>query len=145
MNSSRALLETDEPMPCLYGCGTEPLAHALEQYCLELAAMDAELGQRESGAQPTAPAHDLRSEPMRVAQILRTNPGLVELIEQRELSQLVDSVRQQIDAYAQLADGLALFVDRALDALPMQSQGCDETADPCADDDHTHGSTPSGP
>ena len=137
-NSIRVLFEADESMTRQHRRGAESLAYCLQQQCLQLAA---DLRHRESGVQPAASAHDLRPEPMCVAEILRANPDLVEAIEQRELSQFLHGKRQQIDADTQLADRVAAFVHRAIDALPMQSQGCDESANAGADDDHTHEST----
>src|SRR5690606_39956576 len=63
-------------------------------------------------------------------------------IEQAELLQLVDGVRQQVDANPQRSQFLGAFVDAATDAALVQQQCQGEAADARAGDHDVHGLSP---
>jgi len=66
----------------------------------------------------------------------------VEAVEQAEFSQLLDGMRQRIDADAKLADGIRLFKDFAVDPARMQHQRRYKAADAPACNDDLHSNSP---
>jgi hypothetical protein len=67
----------------------------------------------------------------------------VEPLQQAELLQFLDRVRQRVDADAKLADALGLLEQLAVDAARVQHQGRGEPADASADDNDLHNGRPS--
>src|SRR5205085_10005666 len=83
-------------------------------------------------------APDLLTEAVQIGQLVGADRDRVEPLEQAELFQFLDRVRQRIDADAELADGVGLLINLALDAARMQHQRGDEPAHTSADDDGLH-------
>ena len=63
----------------------------------------------------------------------------VEPLQQPQLRQLLDGMRQGVDADAELADAIGLLEQLAIDAAGMQHQRRGEPPDTAADDDDLHG------
>ena len=117
----------------------EPRAHRLEDRALQPAAVDRELRHVVAGVEAARLAPDLLAEPVGVDQLEGADADGVEPVEQTELRQFLDGVRQRVDADAELADGLGLLEDFAVDAARMQHQRGGQPADPAAYDDDLHG------
>src|SRR5437763_1372506 len=116
----------------------EPRARRLIDHVLQLAAMDRELRHIEAriGAAQLAP--DLLPEAVQVEQLVGADRDRVEPLEQAELFQFLDGVRQRVDADAELADGVGLLVHLAVDAARMQHQRGHKSAYSAANDDGLH-------
>ena len=119
----------------------EPGAHRLPDHRLQPAAVDGELRDVIACVGPAQLAPDLLPEPVGVEQLVGSDAHGVEPLEQPELRQLLDRMRQGIDADAELADGVRLFVDFAVDTARMQHQRGGQAANAAPDDDDFHGST----
>ncbi len=81
---------------------------------------------------------DFLPEAVEIEQLVGADRHRVEPLEQAEFLQLLDRVRQRVDADAKLADAIALLVDLAVDATRMQHQRGDEPAHAPADNDDLH-------
>ena len=100
----------------------EPRARRLIDHALQPAAMDRELRHVEAGVGAAQLAPDLLAEAVDVEQLVGADRDRVEPLQQAELLQLLDGVRQRVDADAELADAVGLLVDLAVDAARMQHQ-----------------------
>ena len=116
----------------------EPRAHRLMDHALQPAAMDGELRHVVAGVDAARLAPDLLAEAVGVDQLVGADRDRVEPLQQAELLQFLDGVRQRVDADAELADALGLLEQLAVDAAGMQHQGRGEPADPSADDNDLH-------
>src|ERR1043165_306933 len=119
----------------------KPRARRLIDHVLQLAAVNGELRHLEAGVEPTQFAPDFLPEAVEIEQLVGADGDRVEPLEEAELLELLDRVRQRVDADAELADGVGLLEDFAIDAARMQHQRGDEPADSAADDDGLHHST----
>jgi len=138
----RVLLDTGQPVPGVDGAGAEPFPHGAEQDALQPAAVQGELGERETGVQAAGPAQDLGPEPVGIGQLRGADPHLVEPVEQAHTGELPHGVRQHVDPDTQLPDPGAAFVDLAVDALVVQSQCGGQATDPRPDDHDLHHRSP---
>ena len=116
----------------------EPRAHGVVDHALQPAAMDGELRDLVARIGAARLAPDLLAEPVGVDQLVGADADRIEPVEQPELRQLLDRVRQRVDADAELAHRVGLLVDFAVDPARMQHQRGGEPADPAADDDRLH-------
>src|SRR5260221_10594932 len=105
---------------------------------LQPAAMDRELRHLVAGVGPAQLAPDLLPEAVGIEQLVGSDSHRVEAIEQSELPQLLDGVRQRVDADPELADGVRLLVDVAVDPAAMPHEGGREPTDAAADHDNLH-------
>jgi hypothetical protein len=118
---------------------TESRAGCLIDHALQAAAMDRELRHVETRIGAALLAPDLLAEPVHVEQLVGADRDRVEPLQEPEFLELLDGVRQRVDTDAELADGVSLLVDLAMDAACMQHQCGDEPANSSADDDGLHG------
>ena len=132
------LREGAEPVTEMEAALAEPRARRLVDDVLQLAAMDRELRHVEAriGAAQLAP--DLLPEAVEIEQLVGADRDRVEPLQQPEFLQLLDGVRQRVDADAKLADAVGLLIDLALDAARMQHQRGDEPAHSSAGNDGLH-------
>src|SRR3954465_2426527 len=130
-----------EPMSGMNARLAKPGAHRLPDHRLQPAAVDGELRDVIARIGPAQLAPYLLAETVGVEQLVGSDPHRIEPIEQSKLGQFLDCMRQGVDADAELADGVRLFVDFAVDTARMQHQRRGQAADSASDDDHFHGST----
>src|SRR4051812_30938355 len=116
----------------------EPRARRLIDDALQAAAMDRELRHVVAGIEPARLAPDLLPEAIGVEQLAGTDRDRVEPLQQPELLELLDGMRQRIDTDAKLADAVGLLVDLAIDAAGMQHQRGRQPAHSSADNDRLH-------
>src|SRR6187200_1695145 len=93
----------------------EPGAHRLPDHRLQPAAVNGELRNVIARIGPAQLPPDLLAEAVGVEQFVGPDSHRIEPIEQSELGQLLYRMRQGVDADAELADGVRLFVDFAVD------------------------------
>ena len=120
----------------------EPRPHRLVDHALQPAAMDRELRNVVAGVEAARLAPDLLAEAVGVEQLVGADRDRVEPLEQAELGQFLDGVRQRVDADAELADGVRLLEDFAVDPARVQHQRRYQAADAATCDDHLHDNTP---
>ena len=121
---------------------SEPRPHRLVDHALQPAAMNGELRNVVAGVEAARLAPDLLTETVGIEQLVGADRDRIEPLEQAELGQFLDGVRQRIDADAQFADGVRLLEDFAVDPARVQHQRRDQAADARACDDHLHDDTP---
>ena len=88
------------------------------------------------GAAQLAP--DLLTKPIQIKKLVGADRHCIEPLQQAELFELLDRVRQRVNADAKLADRVSLLEHFAIDAPRMQHQRSDEPANSSADDDGLH-------
>src|ERR1044072_4020518 len=116
----------------------EPRARRLIDHALQPAAVDRELRYVEPCVRAAQLAPDLLPEPVHVEQLVGADRDRIEPLQQAQLLQLLDGVRQRVDADAELADAVGLLVDLAVDAARMQHQRGGQPAHASADNDGLH-------
>src|SRR3954469_9261267 len=116
----------------------EPRARCLIDHVLQLAAMDRELRHLEAGVGAALLAPDLLPETVKVEQLAGADRDRVEPLQQPKLLWLLDGMRQRVDANTELANGVGLLIDLAIDAARMQHQRRNEPANSAADDNGLH-------
>ena len=136
------LLEGAEPVAGVDLAFAEAGAGRLIDDALQLAAMDRELRHVEAGIQAAQFVPDGLAEAVGVEQFVGADGDRVEPLEQAELFQFADRVRQRVDADAEFADGVGLLKNLAVDAAGMQHQRRGQAANASADDDDFHAETP---
>src|ERR1043166_6807248 len=94
----------------------QPRARRLIDHPLQPAAVNRELRHLVAGVEPARLAPDLLAEAVGVEQLVGADAHRVEPLEQAELRELLDGVRQRVDADAEFAHRLRLLVDLAVDA-----------------------------
>src|SRR6185437_13562951 len=120
----------------------EPFARGLVDRRLQPAAVDRELRKFEAGIGAAWLAPDFLADAVHVEKLVRADSDLVELREQAELRQLLDCVRQRVDADAQFAHAVGLLENFAVDAACVQHEGRGEPAYAAADNDRFHSLRP---
>ena len=120
----------------------EPRPHRLVDHGLQSSAMDRELRDVVAGVEAARLAPDLLPEPVGVEQLVGADRDRIEPVEQAELGQLFDGVRQRVDADAELADRVRLLEKLAIDPARVQHQRCHQAADARARNDDLHDNTP---
>src|SRR5207244_9110042 len=98
--------EAAEPMTGVQPAFAEPRAHRLVDHALQLAAMHRELRHVIAGIDTARFAPDLLPEAVGVDQLMGANRNGVEPLQQAELLQFLDRVRQRVDADAKLANAV---------------------------------------
>src|SRR5208282_4981641 len=136
------LRERAEPAAEVNAGFSEPRPHRLVDHALQPAAMNRELRNVITGVDAARLAPDLLTETVGVEQLVGADRDSIQALEQAELGQFLDGVRQRIDADAQLADGVRLLEEFAVDPAGVQHQRRDQPADARACDDHLHDDTP---
>src|ERR1041385_9095535 len=116
----------------------EPRARRLIDHALQAPTMDRELRYVEARVEPTLFTPDLLPEAVEVEQLVGADRDRVKPLQQSELLQLPDGMRQGVGGDAEVADGIGLLIDLAIDAARMQHQRGDEPANSAADDDRLH-------
>src|SRR6476469_2341119 len=119
----------------------EPRPHRLPNDRLQPAAVDGELRDIIARVRPAQLAPDLLPEPISVEQLVGSDADRVEPLEQPELRELLDRMRQGVDADPELADGVRLFVDFAVDTTRMQHQRGRKNHTAATDNDDLHDPT----
>src|SRR6201984_865805 len=84
--------------------------------------MDGELRHLLAGIGAAQLAPDLLPESVGVEQLVGSDPHRVEAVEQPELAQFLDRMRQRVDSDAELTNGVRLLVDLAVDAAGVQHE-----------------------
>ena len=110
----------------------------LVDHGLQAAAMDRELRKFKAGVGAARLAPDLLAAAVHVEQFVGADADLVEFRQQPQFGQLLDGMRQGIDADAELAHRVGLLENLAVDAACMQHQRRGQAADAAADDDGLH-------
>src|SRR6516165_1969773 len=118
----------------------DAVAHGVVDHALQPAAMDRKLGHVIAGVEPARFAPYLLAEAIGIEQLIGADSDRIEPLQKPERGELLDRMRQRIDADAELADLVGLLEHLALDAARVQHQCSGEPADPAACDDHFHDS-----
>src|SRR5579859_354463 len=121
------------------GIRAEPLHHGLMDDALQAATVDRELRHVMAGIQPALFVPDLLAVTGQIKQLIGADSDLVEPIQQADGGELADRMRQRVDADAELADGIRLLEELAVDAARPQHERGGEAADTAADDNRLHG------
>ena len=132
------LAERAEPVAGTDAPFAEPRARRLVDQPLQSAAMYRELRHLVAGVEPARFAPDLLAEAVGVEQLVGADADGIEGFEQAQLSQFLDGVRERVDPDAELADGLRLLVELAIDPPRVQHQRRGETTDAAPDNDDFH-------
>ena len=132
------LRERAEPVPAVDAGFPEARACGLVDDRLQTAAMDRELRIFKTSISAARLAPDLLADAVHIEELVGPDPDLVELREQPELRQLLDSVRQRVDADAELAHAVGLLKNLAVDAPGMQHKRRGKPTNAAADDDRLH-------
>ena len=103
-DAALVLFEAAEPVAGVQAAFAEPRAHRLVDHALQPAAMDGELRHVIAGIDAARLAPDLLTEAVGVDQLVGADRDGVEPLHQAELLQLLDGMRQRVDADAELAD-----------------------------------------
>ena len=141
-DAALVLRERTEPVTGMDAAFTEPRPHRLKDRALQPATMNRELRHVIAGIEAARLTPDLLTEPVGVDQLKGADADRVEAIQQPELLQLLDGMRQRVDADAELADRVGLLVDFAVDAAGVEHQGHGQPADAAANNDDLHGRYP---
>src|SRR5215467_824390 len=116
----------------------KPFNGGIAQHALQATPVDRQLRYLVACLEPARFAPDLLAEAVGIDQLARAHTDGVEALEQAELAQLGNGVRQHIDADTQLADTLGGLEDLAWNSTCLQHQGKRKPADASADDDDVH-------
>ena len=135
--------EAAEPVAGVQPAFAKPRTHRLVDHALQPAAMHRELRHVVAGVDAARLAPDLLAEAVGVDQLVGADRDRVEPLHQTELLELLDRMRQRVDADAKLADALGLLEQLAVDAAGLQHEGRGESPDSTADDNDLHNRRPS--
>src|SRR5262245_55021001 len=116
----------------------KPFDGGIAQHALQATAVDRQLRHLVACLEPARLAPDLLTEAVGIDQLARAHADRVEALEQPELVQLGNGVRQHVDADAQLAHARGGLIDRARNFTCLEHQSEREPADPGPDDDDAH-------
>src|ERR1700758_1458253 len=123
----------------------EPFDHRVMDHTLQATPVDGKLRHLMAGIESAFLVPDLLTVAGQIKQFVGADGGIVEPIEQTDAGQPADPVRPRIYANAELAEGVGLFVNLAIDAARPQHERGGEATDTAADDDRLHGQTPTQP
>src|SRR5215472_5218410 len=132
------LVESAEAMAGMDARFANALSHGLVDHALEPAAVNRKLRHIISRVEPARLAPNLLAEAVGVEEFKSADRDRVEALQEPERGELLDGMRQRIDANAELADLLRLLEHLALHAARMQHQRGGEPADAAACDDRFH-------
>src|SRR5262252_2836577 len=116
----------------------KPFNGGITQHALQATPVDRQLRHLVARLEPAWFAPDLLAETVGIDQLACAHTDGVEALEQAELAQLGNGVRQYVDADAQLADPRGGLEDLAWNSTRLEHQGKREPADASADDDNAH-------
>src|SRR5215471_17928330 len=120
------------------GLRPEPFDHSLLDDALQTAAMDGELRHLMAGIEPALLVPDLLTMAGQVEQFIGLDTYVIEAVEQTELRELPDRMRQGIDSDTELADCIRLLVNLAVDAAGPQHESGRQAADSATDNNRLH-------
>src|SRR6516225_4073117 len=140
-HASLVLGEAAEPMTGMDARFAQSRAHRIMNDPLQAPAVDGELRIFIAGVRAARLAPDLLPEAVGVDELEGADGHRIKPLEQPKLRQLLDGMRERVDADAELADGLRLLVHVAVDTARMQHQGGGQAADAAADDNAFHDDT----
>ena len=138
-DAALVLHETLQPEAGAHRAGTEFGDDFVVDHLLQTAAMDRELRIVEAGVHAAQFGPHLLAEPADVVQFLGADADGVELGQEIERGELLDGVRQNVDADADLPDLGGLFENDAFDAPPMKHERERQSAEARARNEHFHG------
>ena len=130
-------------MPGVNSC-FDAVAHRVMDHGLQASTVDRELRILKPGIGAARLAPDLLAIAVHVEQFVGADPDGVQSREQPDLSEFLDG-GQGVDADAQLANGIRLLENLAIDAAGMKHERGGEPADAAADDDRLHAVGPERP
>src|SRR5215475_5773778 len=133
------LRERAEPVPTMDAGFAESRARGLVDHGLEAAAVDRELRILEAGISAARLAPDLLANAVHIEEFVGPDSHPVQLRKQPELRQFLDRVGQRVNADAELAHGVGLLENLAVDAARIQHEGRGQPADAAAYNDRLHG------
>src|SRR5688572_21104916 len=119
-NTTLVLAEGTQPAPRSDRVGPEPLLDGLVDHELEAPPVDGELRDFEAGLDAAGLAPDLLAEPVGVDQLIGSDGHLIEALQKAELLQLLDGVRERVDADTEFPDRVRLLVDISRDPLRVK-------------------------
>ena len=132
------LREADQPVAQADPRVAQPLAGGTVEQALQPAAVDRELRPVVAGLETARLAPDPLPEAVAVDQLPGPHAGGVELRQQAQRRQLLDRVRQEVDADPEFAHLRRLLEDLDLDAPLGQAERCGQPADPAAVHQRAH-------
>src|SRR5262249_46207358 len=101
---------------------TEPGARPPVDHALPPAAVNGEFRNVVTGIEPARLTPDLLAEAIGVEQLISADRNRIEPLEQAEIGELFDRMRERVDADAKLADRVRLFENLAINPARMQHQ-----------------------
>src|SRR5262245_52780802 len=131
--------ERAEPAAGVDGVRAQPLDHGLMDDALQAAAVDRELRNVVAGIEAALLVPDLLAVAGEIEELVGADRDLIEPVQQADGGQLADRMRQRVDADAELANGVGLLIEFAVNAARPQHERGGEAADTAADDDRLHG------
>src|SRR4029079_10378653 len=120
------------------GLLAQPFLDGAMDHALQASAMDRELRHVVTGIEAARLAPDFLAVTVEIIQLVGTNSGSVEPVQQAKAGQFADRMRQGVDADAEFANGIGLFEQFAVDAARPQHQRGGEAPDAASDDDRLH-------
>src|ERR1700704_6692455 len=141
-DATLVLRKRAEPAAGADRIAAEPFDHRLMNDALQAAAVDRELRHVVAGIQPALFVPHLLAVARQIEQLCGTDGDGIEPIEQADTGEFADRMWQSVDADAELADGVALFVQFAVDAARPQHQCRGQAPDTATDDNRLHRPTP---
>ena len=116
----------------------QTLFRSLEQFHLQDAAVDGDLGDRITGVPAARLPPDALTMPVEVQQLARRHPQRLQPFAQPQPIQYLDGMRQQVDSDSQGAQGGRGLVQVHFMPLFGELQGGNASTDACADDADFH-------
>src|SRR6478609_8256014 len=87
-------------------------------------------------------APDFLAVPIEIIEHVGADRDVVKLLQQPEAGKFADRMRQRVDAYAELADGIRLLEQLTADAAGAQHQRSGKAPDTSPDDNRLHRPAP---
>src|ERR1700741_726416 len=91
-----------------------------------------------AGVEPALLMPDLLPMAGQVEQLICANRDIVEAIQQADAGKLADCMRQRVDAYAKLPDGVGFLIELPVNAAGDNHQAVGHPANTAANDDGFH-------
>src|SRR5712691_7129599 len=136
------LAKRAEPVAGVDAGLAEPRPHRVIDDALQPPAMDGELRHVVARVGAARLAPDLLAEAVGVDQLVGPDRHRIETIEQAKRRQLLDRMRQRVDADPELANAVGLLIDLAVDPAGVQHERRGEAAYSATDDYDLHDATP---
>src|SRR5215469_9466298 len=128
-----------EAMPGMDAMLADAFADGVVDHALQSAAMNRKLRHVIAGVEPARLAPDFLAEAIGIEQLVSADRDRIESLQKPERGELLDCMRQRIDADTEFADLLGLLEHLALDAARVQHQRGGQSANPAACNDRFHG------